>query len=228
VAGIRLNKFLAEATGKSRREADDLIVAERVVVNGHAAKLGDRIFEGRDVVFLDGLSVSRPDSYTYLALNKPAGYLSSRRSQGGDPTIYDLLPEKYRDLKLVGRLDKNSSGLILLTDDGDFAFEMTHPKFIKQKIYNVTLDRPLEPLHAQMIADFGVMLEDGVSKFLLRKLSDNGLSWEVTMSEGRNRQIRRTFRALGYEVMILHRVSFGKYVLGGLGNGEFEEVLGLA
>jgi 23S rRNA pseudouridine2605 synthase len=220
----RLNKFIAEATGKSRREADDLIVAERVVVNGHAAKLGDRIFEGRDVVFLDGLEVSRPEKYTYLALNKPVDYLSSRRSQGGDKTVYDLLPEKYKDLKLVGRLDKNSSGLILLTDDGMFAFEMTHPKFVKQKIYNVTLDKPLQPLHAQMIADFGVTLEDGVSKFLLRRLSDDGLNWEVMMNEGRNRQIRRTFRALGYEVAALHRVAFGKYLLGGLKSGEFEEV----
>ena len=220
----RLNKFLAEATGKSRREADDLIAAGRVVVNGQIAKLGARISEGRDAVLLDGSEISRPSKYTYLALNKPVDYLSSRRSQGGDKTVYDLLPEKYKNLKLVGRLDKNSSGLILLTDDGTFAFEMTHPKFVKQKIYNVTLDKPLEPLHAQMIADFGVALEDGVSKFLLRRLADDGLNWEVTMSEGRNRQIRRTFRALGYEVVGLHRISFGRYLLGGLKSGEFEEV----
>ena len=129
-----------------------------------------------------------------------------------------------RELKTVGRLDKDSSGLILLTNDGDFAFSMTHPKFYKEKVYEVKLDRDLEPLHQQMIADFGVQLDDGISKLgLTRYADDNRREWRVTMSEGRNRQIRRTFIALGYQVVALHRIQFGKYQLAGLEPGKWVE-----
>ena len=175
-------------------------------------------------------------------MNKPVGYVCSRRAQGDTPTLYELLPKNYQKLKTVGRLDKDSSGLILLTNDGDFAFQMTHPKFHKEKTYEVELDRPLEPLHQQMISDFGVMLEDGPSKFSVIKnilkeplegvklglapssAPDEGLSkcsYTVILSEGRNRQIRRTFAALGYKVTALHRTQFGKYQLTDLQPGKY-------
>ena len=124
----------------------------------------------------------------------------------------------------MGRLDCDSSGLILLTNDGDFAFEMTHPKFVKDKLYEVKLDRALEPLHQQMLADFGVELADGRSQMGLRRLDDDRKSWEVTLHEGRNRQIRRSFAALGYKVIKLHRTQFGKYRLDGLPEGKFTEI----
>ncbi len=155
-------------------------------------------------------------------MNKPVGYVCSRRAQGTAPTLYDLLPEKYQKLKTVGRLDKDSSGLIILTNDGDFAFEMTHPKFHKEKIYEVSLNKPLEPLYQQMISDFGIMLEDGPSKFLIIKDKSNYI---VKISEGRNRQIRRTFAALGYRVTRLHRTQFGKYVLNNLKEGDTTEII---
>lgn len=221
--GIRLNKLLAQSLGISRREADDLIAAGKVEVGGKVAVLGQRI-DNSDEVYYNGKKVSSLTNYTYLALNKPVGYVCSRKRQGEVPTIYELLPEKYRTLKTVGRLDKDSSGLILLTNDGDFAFQMTHPKFIKTKVYEVELDRALEPLHQQMIADFGVDLPDGKSKLGLERMDDGRKKWKVTMSEGRNRQIRRTFAALGYTVVKLHRVSFGKYLLSGLKEGECVEV----
>ena len=130
--------------------------------------------------------------------------------------------------KTVGRLDKDSSGLILLTNDGDFAFQMTHPKFKKEKIYEVTLDRPLEPLHQQMISDYGVMLDDGPSRFLVVKEEPAGpverMHFTVALSEGRNRQIRRTFAALGYRVTALHRTQFGPYEISGLKPGEFSKI----
>lgn len=161
-------------------------------------------------------------------MNKPVGYVCSRKRQGENPTIYELLPEKYQKLKTVGRLDKDSSGLILLTNDGDFAFKMTHPSFRKTKVYHVELNRDLEPLHQQMISEYGIKLEDGVSKLGLTRLDDeNSMSrkkFEVTMSEGRNRQIRRTFAALGYRVVKLHRIEFGNYALGSLKPGEIEEI----
>ena len=221
---IRLNKFLAEKVGISRREADNFIADGKVLINGAVASLGARFNEG-DVISFNGKEISgdKPE-YIYLMLNKPVGYVSSRKSQGDLKTLYELLPEKYRSLKTVGRLDKNSSGLILLTNDGDFAFTHTHPKFFKIKTYKVKLDHKLEPLHQQEISDYGIQLEDGPSKLFLTKLSEDRLSWQVEMSEGRNRQIRRTFAALGYEVIELHRIEFGHYNLEDLKPGEWKLV----
>ena len=219
---LRLNKFLATNLGVSRREADNLISAGKVLVNNKPAELGARV-EDSDNVVVDGKKITSV-SLIYIALNKPAGYVCSRKRQGDTPTMYELLPEKYQSLKSVGRLDKDSSGLILLTNDGDFAFQMTHPKFIKTKIYEAHIDRELEPLHQQMIADFGVELPDGRSQLGLEKLDDTRTFWRITMSEGRNRQIRRTFEALGYKVTALHRTNFGRYGLSGLESGQFTEV----
>ena len=221
---IRLNKFLAEKIGLSRREADDFIASGKVLVNGQVAILGARISE-KDKILVDGKEIiNAPSKHIYLMLNKPEGYVSSRKAQGDAKTLYELLPKKYHTLKTVGRLDKNSSGLILLTNDGDFTFKHTHPKFYKIKTYNVLLNRALEPLHQQEISDFGIQLEDGPSKLFLSKLNEDRTEWQVEMSEGRNRQIRRTFAALGYEVVKLHRIEFGNYKLGDLKSGDFREV----
>ena len=230
---IRLNKFLAERLGVSRREADELITAGKVSVNKTKAKLGTRIDKNDEVCYNNKI-VPFDTEFLYLAFNKPVGYVCSRRSQGGTPTLYELLPEKYQKLKTVGRLDKDSSGLILLTNDGDFAFQMTHPKFHKEKVYEVLLDRPLAPFHQQMISDYGVMLDDGPSKFTVVRNETPGPllesvpkktnlipSYLVSLSEGRNRQIRRTFAALGYRVVGLHRIQFGNYELKDLSTGKY-------
>jgi 23S rRNA pseudouridine2605 synthase len=214
---IRLNKFLAERIGVSRREADDLIAAGKVTVDGKPAGLGARIDKTSKVCYNKKVIPFETD-YLYIAMNKPVGYVCSRRAQGNAPTLYDLLPKEYQKLKTVGRLDKDSSGLILLTNDGDLAFQMTHPKFKKEKIYEVELDKTLEPLHQQMISDYGIMLDDGPSKFTI--IHDNNI-YIVKISEGRNRQIRRTFAALGYTVTKLHRTNFGKFELSGLKPGEY-------
>ena len=216
---LRLNKFLAERLGLSRREADDVISAGKVTIDGKKAVLGARIDKTSKVCY-NNKTVPFGTEFLYIAMNKPVGYVCSRRAQGNAPTIYELLPKDYTKLKTVGRLDKDSSGLILLTNDGDFAFQMTHPKFHKEKIYEVELDRPLEPLHQQMISDFGVMLEDGPSKFTVIRI--DGPKYTVVLSEGRNRQIRRTFAAIGYKVVSLHRVQFGVFGLGNLSDGEYQ------
>ncbi len=225
---MRLNKFLAERLGISRRDADNLINSGRVKIDGVTAELGMQVLETQDIL-VDNKKVDFSHQYSYLMLNKPRGYVSSRKQQGNTPTLYELLPEKWQALKTVGRLDKDSSGLILLTDDGNFAFEMTHPRFFKIKTYIVELDHAIAPLHQQMISDIGITLPDGVSKLFLTKLPDKngqitGKNLQVEMSEGRNRQIRRTFAALGYEVTALHRVEFGKYQLGDLKPGQYLEV----
>jgi len=215
----RLNKYLALQLGISRREADNLIQKGLVKTNGKPAILGGRV-ENDDIITVKGKEVGPTVAHQYLMFNKPAGYVCSRKQQGDTPTIYKLLPRQYHNLKPVGRLDKDSSGLILLTNDGDFAFQMTHPRFYKTKTYHVTLDQPLEPLHQQMIADFGVRLEDGTSKLGLTSETEDKKDWTVTMHEGRNRQIRRTFSALGYTVQKLHRSQFGMFSLGDLEPGE--------
>ena len=218
----RLNKFVALSLGVSRRKADELIEKGKIIVDGQPAKLGQQISEVNHVSY-NGNSL-KIQYKKIIALNKPVGYLCSRASQGGVPTIYKLLPKSLHHLKPVGRLDKDSSGLILLTNDGDFAHQMTHPSFYKIKRYLVTLDQPLQPLHRQMINDFGVQLPDGPSRLTLERQHDgDDRRWIVQMSEGRNRQIRRTFAALGYTVTKLHRTDFGSYSLGSLKKGQWIE-----
>jgi len=218
----RLNKHLALQLGVSRREADNLIEEEIVTINGTPATLGARFSDG-DIIAVNGKDIKNDTAYEYIVLHKPVGYVCSRRQQGDTPTIYELLPQKYHHLKPVGRLDRESSGIILLSNDGNFAFTMTHPKFAKTKIYNVRLEDELAPLHQQMINDHGIQLEDGSSTLQLERMNDTDRkSWIVTMKEGRNRQIRRTFGALGYTVAKLHRTNFGNYSLGDIKVGEFE------
>ncbi len=209
----RLNKFLALQLGISRRQADELISSGKVSINGKKAELGARFLSSDEIKLGDKIISSKKQEFVYLLMNKPRGYVCSRKKQGENETIYAILPKKYHSLKPVGRLDKDSSGLLLLTNDGDFAFRMTHPKFRKIKEYLVELNAPLAPLHQQMIADFGINLPDGKSQLGLERLDDERKNWKVSMSEGRNRQIRRTFAAVGYEVCELHRTVFGAYFL---------------
>ena len=222
-ATSRLNKFVALSLGISRREADTLIERGDIVVNGESAQLGRQITPD-DHVLYQGKTLSA-NKYQLIVLHKPTGYLCSRASQGGVPTIYELLPSHLRHLKPVGRLDKDTSGIILLTNDGDFAHQMTHPSFRKTKRYFATLDRPLQPLHHQMINNIGVELPDGRSQLSLARQHDgDDRRWIVEMTEGRNRQIRRTFQALGYTVTKLHRTDFGNYALGDIPRGDWREI----
>ena len=219
---MRLNKFIAHATGISRREADELIRTGNAVVNGKAADLGCDVDPNDDTVTVNNQLVKLPTEHTTIMLNKPVGYVCSRNAQAkGVKTIYELLPDQYKALKTVGRLDKDSTGLILLTDDGDLAHQLTHPSFAKTKEYIVELDHALAPLHQQMISDFGINLDEGPSQLLLERLNDERTKFNITMHEGRNRQIRRTFAALGYQVKSLHRTTFGPYTLGDLASGKW-------
>jgi 23S rRNA pseudouridine2605 synthase len=220
---MRINKFIAQATGISRRMADRAIISGRVTVNGVIAESGTNVAD-KDVVMLDGRQVTALEQTLTIIFNKPIGYVVSRDGQGAR-TIYDILPPEYHLLKPIGRLDKDSSGLLLLTNNGDLANELTHPRYGKTKVYNVRLNKPLEPLHQQMISDYGVTLKDGPSKLSVVRDEDTGpLSYIVTMQEGRNRQIRRTFDSLGYTVKHLQRTQFGNYSLDNLASGQTRSV----
>lgn len=218
---MRINKFVALASGLSRRAADTAIAEGRVMVDGRPPQIGQDI-DGQQVT-LDGKIVRISAESQTIMLNKPVGYVVSRNGQGSK-TVYDLLPPSLHHLKPIGRLDKNSSGLLLLTSDGTLANELAHPRFAKQKIYQIQLDKPLAPLHHQMISDHGVQLEDGPSKLQVERMNEgDSLHWRITMSEGRNRQIRRTFAALGYDVIRLHRTKFGAFNLGNLRSGDYQK-----
>jgi 23S rRNA pseudouridine2605 synthase len=228
---MRINKFIAQGTGLSRRAADRAVEEGRVTINGQPASLGDGVNDS-DKVTLDGRSITPSVNTITIMLNKPAGYVCSRDGQGSQ-TIYDLLPAEFLILKPVGRLDKDSSGLLLLTNDGLLANELTHPRYGKEKLYEVELDRPLAEEDLARIQQ-GVILEDGISKLQVEphmpspekqgsKLQAKN-SFHVRMSEGRNRQIRRTFAAIGYEVTKLHRTHFGPYNLTGLASGDLKKL----
>lgn len=212
---MRINAFVARATGLSRRAADAAIEERRVELNGRPATLGQTT-EPNDTVTLDGRPLTVVTATTTIMFNKPAGYVCSRQGQGS-PTVYDLLPAEYRRLKPVGRLDKDTSGLLLLTDDGQLANNLTHPRYNKEKVYKVSLNKPLRPEDKAKV-ERGVKLSDGISKIRIKDL--DGQDFTASLSEGRNRQIRRTFAALGYQIEQLHRTNFGDYALGDLSSGK--------
>lgn len=214
---MRLNRYLASASTLSRRAADSAITQGRVTVNHQAAQLGQEV-TASDLVTLDGQPLQLPQAYRYLLFHKPAGFICSRRQQGTTPTIYSLLPPEYADLKTVGRLDRDSSGLLILTDDGVYAQRLSHPSYGKTKTYEVRLSRPLTPADQATLGQ-GVELEDGPSHLQLDRVS--GANLVVSLQEGRNRQIRRTFAALGYRVTQLHRTKLGDLELGSLPEGKW-------
>ena len=235
---MRINKFLAQATGISRRAADAAVASGEVMIQGTTANEDQPATTGQDITANDTvifhgrrhtLADVESEALVTIMLNKPSGYVVSRNGQGS-LTVYDLLPTEYHHLKPIGRLDKESSGLLLLTSDGALAHDLTHPSRHKVKRYEATLDKPLQPLHHQMISEYGLQLEDGLSKFQLDRLdrrqadTHDGLDWLITMHEGRNRQIRRTFSALGYTVVRLHRVQFGDYLLDELPSRSYRKL----
>ena len=214
---MRANKYIAQASGLSRREADEAIAAGRVVIDGSVARIGQAV-DSHSTIFLDGLPLT-PAQDQYIKLHKPVGYVCSRRQQDDKPTLFELLPAELRHLKVTGRLDADSRGLVVLTNDGDFANRLMHPRFRKEKVYEVKLHNPLSSEDQEHIAR-GVQLDDGLSTLAISGALYN---WRVIMTEGRNRQIRRTFSELGYEVTDLFRIAVGDIQLKELAAGQYEE-----
>jgi pseudouridine synthase len=219
---VRLNQYVSLATGLSRRAADAEISSGRVSIDGSVAPLGTKVPPG-SIVTLDNVTLKLPTESVYIMLNKPVGYVSSRLRQGEDPTIYDLLPKDFERLKPAGRLDLDSSGLMLLSNNGHFIQHYTHPSGEKVKTYNLILTKPLTESDATALTR-GVKLEDGFSHLRVERVS--GTKATVSLSEGRNRQIRRTLGALGYGITALHRTAIGPYQLGSLAPGKWQTVSG--
>lgn len=220
----RLQKVLARSGYGSRRSCEDLIRAGRVTINGQIAEIGASVNPEIDDICVDGNQLKSIERKIYIVLNKPVGVLSSLRSQGGKPTVRDLVKSKER-LYPVGRLDLKSEGLILLTNDGELTNHLTHPRYEHEKEYRVLLNR--RPDESQLEAwRRGVLLPDG-SKALPSQcwLEDDQAAWlRVVMRQGRKRQIRETARVLGLYVRKLIRVRIGALKLRDLKPGQYREL----
>ncbi len=214
---MRLNRFLALAKISSRRGAEEFIRDGRVTVNGELSTNFATQVSPSDRVKVDGRLVQAQE-FIYLLLNKPSDFLTTRSDEQSRKTIYDLLPRDLRKLAHVGRLDKESEGLLLLTNDGDFAFRITHPKFKLEKEYVVTLDREFQREDGAK-AKRGVYLSDGRARFdAINKV--NRYQVRVILTQGLKRQVRRVFAALDYKVRRLQRVRIGRLTDRGLRPGE--------
>lgn len=224
--GERLQRFLARAGVASRRCAEELIRAGRVTVNGAVVRaLGTRVDPDRDEVRVDGRPV-RPQRLVYILLHKPAGVVSTVRDPQGRKTVLDLVPDLGVRLFPVGRLDYDSTGLLLLTNDGELAHRLTHPRFGAEKVYRVRVEgHPDEAELARLRS--GVRLAEGVTApARVRVLGhDREGTWlEVALREGRNRQVRRMLAVLGYRVRALARVREGPLRLGALPPGAWRHL----
>jgi len=228
---VRINKYLAECGAGSRRQCDELILSGKVLINGEAAQIGAQINEEKDVISIDGKEVSRVSQKRYFAYHKPKGVIVSRNDENGRATIYDALRklnvENCENLKYVGRLDFNSEGLLLMTNDGDLAFALTHPKFRIKKVYFVKIDRELRNEEIRKIVEKGVEESSEILKAdaLTFKYQDGkNFCYEVDLHEGKNRHIRRIFEVIGAAVIQLKRLQFAAVKLGGLDYGKIREL----
>ncbi len=214
----RINKYLVTVgLAESRRKADMLIKKGRVMVNGSAqVDLSYRVV-GDDVVEVAG-HVGKSRSDIYIAFNKPRGLVCSHAKQANNSTIFDVLPKSFASLKIAGRLDKDSQGLVILSSDGDFIQSLAHPSNEKSKTYIVTTNKKVTEQNLSAL-NAGIKLDDGISK--LRATLINPTSVRVIMTEGKNRQIRRSFEATGLDVIKLERVKIGKYSNPRLGPEKF-------
>ena len=220
---VRLQKFLADAGLASRRASEQIIVAGRVEVNGQTVQvLGTKIDPARDRVTVDGAAV-RLRRKLYVALNKPRGYLCSRRDPAKRRTIGDLLPKEWNNLYPVGRLDYDSEGLILLTNDGDFCLQLTHPRYGIRKKYLATVEGRVEPKILNQFTRGLVHEGERLKAEKARLLSANNSHSvvEVELAEGKNREVRRLFESQGLTVSHLRRTQIGRLKLADLPVGKW-------
>ncbi len=219
---MRINKFLASTGLASRRKCEEYILAGRVSVNG---KVVDNLafdVAQNDKVKVDDKRVTPPTSFTYLMMHKPKGYLTTLTDDRGRKTVMELLPNEYKHLRPVGRLDFNSEGLLLFTDDGDTAQNVMRPAKEVVKTYQVKVEGEVSQVDATEI-EKGVELFDGTKfkecKVKICDIADRKTKLEVQITEGKNREIRKIFDKFGYNVIFLKRIAIGTIKLGGLSRG---------
>jgi 23S rRNA pseudouridine2605 synthase len=228
---MRLNKFIAHSGYCSRRKADELIASGKVKVNDKVVvEMGIQVNPESDSVSVRGQEISQPDEFTYLILHKPTGYTTTKSDPHAEQTIYSLLPKKFHILHPVGRLDRNSEGLLLLTNDGDFTYEMTHPKHGGEKKYDIRLKYAPKPMDLDRLRKgIDIMEEtaDGPVAYRTHPCTiepgKDEKHLKITLREGRKRQIRKMFKKIGCPVVYLKRLSMGPYELGNLKKGDWAQ-----
>ncbi len=219
---MRLQVFLSHNGVCSRRDAMDIIQSGRVRLNGKIVKEPSTPVEGSEDITVDGQKIGIKQ-FTYVMLNKPAGYTTTKDDPHAPKTVMDLLPGELRHLSPVGRLDRESEGLLLLTNDGDLAFKLTHPKFHADKLYMVRVKGELT-LAKQAKMEIGVVIEGKkTAPCRIREVKYNGTDTEfkITLNEGRKRQIRMMVKSVGHRVDYLCRLSMGQLQLGALPKGQW-------
>ena len=236
-SGVRLQKIIAAAGIASRRAAEQLIVDGRVTVNGRTVReLGARAHPARDDVRVDGRRVARPERLRYLLVHKPAGYVTTRQDPQRRPTVLDLIPGVREYVYPVGRLDYDSEGLLLLTNDGRLASVLTHPRHAVPRVYEVVVGGLPTPVQLRRLAN-GIALDgQRTAPAEVRLAPQRGTGHDrvgdnrtrarvrVTLREGRNRQVRRMFDAIGHPVYRLRRTRLGPLALRGLKPGDAREL----
>jgi 23S rRNA pseudouridine2605 synthase len=224
-SGERLQKVLARAGLGSRRSNEDLIKAGRITVNGRRAELGSRVDPSVDTVAIDGIEVALEPELVYLALNKPTGVVTTAKDPQKRRTVIDLVPREPRVIP-VGRLDRDTSGLLLLTNDGDFANRIAHPRYEVPKTYVAEVRGKVTQGLTHRL-ERGVTLEDGpahAESVRIREASRGRTILEITVREGRNRLVRRIFESQGLTVTSLVRTAIGPVRLGRLREGDWREL----
>lgn len=223
--GTRLNKYIASSGLCSRRKADDLIESGVVMINGKkVTELGYSVMP-KDKVFVNGKLI-HPVKHEYYRFYKPAGYITTADDEKGRKTIYDLLPENLHNLKPVGRLDKDSTGLLILTNDGDLINELTHPSAKVPKLYRVSINGKITQNDINKMYK-GIEIEPGKKAYAEVEVLDIDNSktvMEVLLYQGLNRQIRKMFESLGFNVVTLKRIQHATLTLEGLKRGEFKPI----
>ncbi len=223
---MRLNKYLANSGLASRRKCDEIIMSGVVKVNGRVVKeLGTTIDEKKDKITVEDRVIKLPSSFVYIKLNKPKGYACSNHDEKGRKTIYDLINCEER-LFSIGRLDYDTEGLIILTNDGDFANRVAHPRFSIEKEYRVTVEGEIKESELAVMRKGVVVDGERMPSAKVEWLSyENGYTkLSIVIDEGQNRQIRRMIEAIGHEIKLLKRVRIGGVKLGGLKRGEFADL----
>ncbi len=220
---IRLNKFLSQSGISSRRQAEQLIKTGKIKINGELVKtLGVKVDPAKDKIEFQDQKVIVTRKKVYLALNKPRGYLCTTRDDFNRPKVIDLIKNQLIRLYPVGRLDLDSEGLLILTNDGDFAYKLTHPRHQIPKIYLSELNRPLR-IEDKKKLEKGVELEEGKTRPAeILILSRNKI--QITIYEGKKRQIKRMLALFNYKVIKLKRIAIGPLKLGNIARGKFRRL----
>ena len=225
MSGIRLNKYIASSGLCSRRKADELIEQGVVIVNGKTITELGYLVQQKDKVFVNKKLIY-PVKHEYYRFYKPAGYITTCDDERGRKTIYDLLPENLAGLKPVGRLDKDSTGLLILTNDGELINALTHPSVKVPKVYMVTVNAQVKRAELEQMAN-GIEIEPNKIAYAdiqVLEIDNKHTEMQITLYQGMNRQIRKMFEYFGYEVKVLKRIRHATLNLNGLKRGEFKPI----